>query len=96
MTKKEYLIKTLWQLESVRDLAPWLKIVVEHGWLWDGVLDTLITAVESGIHTASSEFAKQRMKKWLDALQKMKEIERQSSMQDEKELAELDKLIDDF
>jgi hypothetical protein len=29
MTKKEYLIKILENLESVRDLAPGLKIVVE-------------------------------------------------------------------
>lgn len=96
MTKKEYLSKILEQLEPIRDLAAGLKIVVEQWALWDDVLDTLIGAVESGIHTASSEVAKVKMKKWLDALQKMKEIERQSSMQDEKELAELDKLIDDF
>jgi hypothetical protein len=29
-------------------------------------------------------------------LERMKEIEKQSAMQDEKELAELDRLIDDF
>ena len=29
MTKKEYLIKILEQLEPIRDLAPGLKIVVE-------------------------------------------------------------------
>jgi hypothetical protein len=29
MTKKEYLIKILDNLESVRDLAPGLKVVVE-------------------------------------------------------------------
>jgi hypothetical protein len=32
----------------------------------------------------------------LDALTKMKQMEEQSAMQDEKELAELDKLIDSF
>jgi hypothetical protein len=36
------------------------------------------------------------MKKWLDTLQKMKQIEQNSAMQDEKELAELEKLIEDF
>lgn len=96
MTKKEYLLKILEQLEPIRELALGLKIVVEQWALWDDVLDTLIWAVESWIHTASSEASKTKMKKWLDALQRMKQIEQQSALQDEKELAELDKLIEDF
>ncbi len=94
MTKKDYLIKILENLESIWDLAPGLKILVEQWALWDDTLDTLISAVESGIHSARSEVAKLKMKKWLDALDKMKQIEKQSAMQDEKELIELDKLID--
>ncbi len=94
MTKKDYLIKILENLESIWDLAPGLKILVEQWALWDDTLDTLISAVESGIHSARSEVAKLKMKKWLDALDKMKQIEKQSAMQDEKELMELDKLID--
>ena len=96
MTKKEYLLKILENLESVWDLAPWLKIVVEQWALWDDVLDILIGAVESGIHSARSEVSKMKMKKWLDALEKMKQMEKQSDLQDEKELAQLDKMIDDF
>lgn len=96
MTKKDYLIKILEQLEPVRDLASWLKIVVEEGALWDDVLDTLIGAVESGIHSVKSEVAKEKMQKWLDALEKMKEMEKQSELEDEKELAELDKILDSF
>ena len=96
MTKKEYLIKILDNLESVRDLAPGLKVVVEQWALWDDVLDTLIESVESGIHSARSEVAKLKMKKWLDALENMKQIEKQSDMQDEEELAQLDELINNF
>ena len=36
------------------------------------------------------------MKKWLDALEKMKQIEKQSAMQDQKELSELDNLLNNF
>ena len=96
MTKKEYLIRILEQLETVRELAPGLKILVEQWALWDNVIDTLINAVENWIHSARSEISKQKMKKWLDMLEKMKHIEEQSAMQDEKDLEELDKLIDDF
>lgn len=96
MTKKEYLIKILDNLESVWDLAPGLKVIVEQWALWDDVLDTLIGAVESGIHSARSEVAKARMKKWLDALEKMKQMEQQSAMQDEKDLEELENMINNF
>ena len=96
MTKKDYLLKILEQLEPIWELASGLKVVVEQWALWDDVLNMLIGAVETGIHSAKSEVAKDKMKKWLDALERMKQIEKQSAMQDEKELAELDRLIDDF
>ena len=96
MTKKDYLLKILEQLEPIWDLASWLKIVVEEWALWDDVLDTLIGAVESGIHSVNSEVAKEKMKKWLDALEKMRELEKQSKLEDDQELAELDKMLDTF
>lgn len=96
MTKKDYLLKILEQLEPIWELASGLKILVEQWALWDDVLDTLKWAVESGIHSARSEVVKVKMKKWLDALERMKQIEKHSALQDEKELAELDRLIDNF
>jgi len=96
MTKKEYLLKILEQLESIRDLAKWMKILVEQWDLWDDILDILIEAVQWAVSTAKSEVDKQKLEKWLDALQKMKQMEQESKMQDEKDLAELDSLIDSF
>lgn len=96
MTKKEYLLKILNQLEPIWELAPGLEVIVEQWAFWDDVLDVLVWAIESGIHSARSEVAKIRMKKWLDTLEKMKHMEKQSAMQDEKELEKLDKMIDDF
>ena len=96
MQKKEYLLKILTQLESVRELAPWLKILVEWGDLSDDFLDSLMGTVELWIRSANSEIARIKIKKWLDALWRMKQIEEQSSLKDEKELAELDELINGF
>lgn len=96
MDKKEYLLKILTQLESIRDLAKWLKILVEEGNLWDDVLDVLINSVQWAVNTAKSEVDKNKLQKWLDALQKMKQMEEESKMQDEKDLKELDNLIDSF
>jgi hypothetical protein len=96
MDKKEYLQKILIQLEPIRDLAKWLEVLVEEWNLWDDVLDVLINAVQWAVSTAKSELDKKKLQKWLDALQKMKQMEEESRMQDEKDLAELDKMLEDF
>ena len=96
MNKKEYLQKILVQLEPIRDLAKWLKILVNEWNLWDDVLEVLINAVQWAVSTAKSEMDKEKLQKWLDALNKMKQMEEESKMQDEKDLEELDNLIDSF
>ena len=96
MNKKEYIQKILVQLEPIRDLAKWLNILVEQWNLWDDVLDVLINAVQWAISTTKSKLDKKKLQKWLGALEKMKKMEVESKMQDEKDLAELDSLINSF
>lgn len=96
MSKKEYLQKILTQLEPIRDLAKWLKILVELWNLGDDVLDIIINAVQWAVNTAKSDLDKQKLQKWLDALQKMKQMEEESRMQDEKDLAELDRILENI
>lgn len=96
MNKKEYLQKILTQLEPIRDLAWWLRILVEEWNLGDDVLDVLINAIQWAVNTAKTDLAKQKLQKWLDAIEKMKEIETESRMQDEKDLEDLDNLINSF
>ena len=96
MDKKEYLQKILTQLEPIRDLAKWLKILVDEWNLGDDILEILINAVQWAINTAKSELDKQKLQKWLDALNKMKEMEEESKMQDEKDLEELDKMLENI
>jgi predicted nucleic acid-binding Zn-ribbon protein len=96
MDKKQYLQKILVQLEPIRDLAKWLEILVEEWNLWDDALDILIDTVQWAVNTAKSDIDKEKLQKWLNVLQKMKQIEEESKLQDEKELKELDDLIDSF
>lgn len=96
MNKKEYLQRILTQLEPIRDLAKGLKFLVEQWNLDDGILDVLINAVQWAINTAKSESDKQKLQKWLDFLQKMKQMEEESKLQDEKDLAELERILDSF
>lgn len=93
MDKKEYLQKILTQLEPIRDLAKWLKILVDEWNLGDDILDVLINAVQWAVNNAKSELDKEKMQKWLDALQKMKEMEAESRMQDEKDVAQFDNML---
>ena len=96
MNKKEYLQKILTQLEPIRDLASGLKILVNEWNLWEDVLDILINAVQWAVNTAKTDLARQKLQKWLDAMEKMKQIENESKSQDERDLSELDRMIDDF
>lgn len=96
MDKKEYLLKVLAQLEPIRDLAKWLRVLVDEWNLWDDVLDVLINAVQWAVNTAKSEFDKKKLQKWLDALNKMKQMEAECKMQDDKDLEELDNMLDNF
>lgn len=94
MDKKEYLKRILVQLEPIRDLAKWLEVLVDEWNLWDDILDVIIESVQWAINTTKSELDKQKLQKWLDALQKMKQMEEESRLQDEKDLEELEKMID--
>ena len=96
MDKKEYLQKILTKLEPFRDLAPWLNILVKDWNLGDDVLDILINAIQWAIDTAKSDLARQKLQKWLDAVEKMRHMETESRTQDERDLAELDRIINDF
>lgn len=93
MDRKEYLQKILTQLEPIRDLAPGLKILVNEWNLWDDILDVLIEAVQWAVKTVHNEQKKAKLQKWLEFLQKMKQMEEESKMQDEEDLAELEKML---
>lgn len=96
MDKKEYLLKILTQLESIRDLAKWLEILVSQWNLWDDVLNVLISLIQWAVSSAKSELDEQKLKRSLAALQKMKQMKEENREQDGKDLAELDSLIDSF
>ena len=94
MQKKEYLSKILVQLEPIWNLAKWLRFLVEQWNLDDNLLDTLIDAVQWAVNTAKTEVARQKLQRWLDAMEKMREMEIESRLQDERDLAELDRMLE--
>ena len=93
---KSPLLKVLNQLEPIRDLAKWLKILVDEWNLWDDVLDILIEAVQWAVSTVKSDLDKEKLQRWLEALQKMKEMEDKSRIEDEKDLEDLDNMLENI
>ena len=96
MAKKEYLLKVLTQLEPIRNLAKWLKVLVEQWKFDENILDILIEAVQWAVDTAKSDLAKEKLQKWLDVMKKMEEIEEKSKIQDKKDLEELDQMLENI
>lgn len=96
MDKKEYLIKILTQLEPVWSLAKWLKILVEQWHLDDNLLDIITQAIEWAIHTTKNEISKEKLRKSLAAIEKIRKMEEESREQDEQDLAELEKLLEEI
>lgn len=96
MDKKEYLIKILTRLESVWDLAKWLKLLVEN-WNFDNdMLETLINSVQQAVNKTKNSLEKQKLQKWLDAMKWMREMEEESKIRDEKDLEDLDRILENI
>lgn len=96
MNRREYLLKILIQLEPIWNLAKGLRILVEDWNLNDDILETLIEAIQWAVHTAKSDIEKEKLSQWLEVLEKMKQMEEESQAQDQKDLSELDNLLDNF
>ena len=96
MDNKKYLIKILTQLEPIWNLAKWLRIFVEQWHLDNNILDIITQAIEWALHATKDKLAKQKLQKWLNALQKLREMEAESRKKDEEDLAELDRMLEEI
>lgn len=96
MDKKSYLLKVLTQLEPIWSLSKWLGFLVEEWNLDNNITDVLIEAIQWSIHNTKSIVDKEKLQKWLMALQKMKELEEKSIIEDENDLAALENLLDNI
>jgi len=96
MDKKQYLIKLLDSLSDIWPLAKWFKIILEKWDLDDVIVDMLMDALQWAIHSAKDQISSAKLKKWIDFLQKMKELEIKDKEQDQKDLEKLDELLNQF
>ncbi|EKD24902.1 MAG: hypothetical protein ACD_80C00145G0036 [uncultured bacterium (gcode 4)] len=93
MTKKEYILKILDALTGYRALARGLKILVEGNTLDDTTIDNLVDIFAKTIDEIQDSETKWKLQKSKDVLEKLKKIEREQHMRDEKWLDALDEMI---
>lgn len=96
MTKKDYLIQLLTALENDREIAWWLKTMIEKSLLSPEIIDGLQSIFAKTIATINDATQKQKLEKWLDVLQKLKEKEKSQQDLDQADVDTLDTLIQDI
>lgn len=93
MTKKEYILKILDATMEYFPLARWLKILVSSDALGDTAIDTLVDILTKTIDEINDNKARNKLQKSKEFLEKLKTIEQESHLKDEKSIAMLDDMV---
>lgn len=96
MTKKEYILKVLDATMDYFPLARGLKILVHGDALDNETIDTLVNILSTTIDEISDSEIKRKLQKSKDFLEKLKTIEQESHLKDEKSIAMLDTMLQDI
>lgn len=94
MTKKDYILKILDALMGSWPLARGLKILVEGDALDEDTVQKIVDIFAKTIDEIEDSKDKEKLIKSKNALEKLKQIEKEQHLRDEKSLEELDKMIE--
>ena len=94
MTKKDYILKILDALMGSWPLARGLKILVEGDALDENTVQKIVDIFAKTIDEIEDSKDKEKLIKSKNALEKLKQIEQEQHLRDEKSLGELDKMIE--
>lgn len=93
MNKKDYILKVLDATMDVFPLARWLKILVNAEALDDTTIDTLVDILSKTIAEINDGETKNKLQKSKNFLEKLKSIEQESHLKDEKSIEILDTML---
>lgn len=93
MTKKDYILKVLDALIGTWPLARGLKILVEGNALSEETIDSLVDILSKTIDGLQDSKTKEKLQKSKDIIERIKHIEREQHLRNEKSLGELDEMI---
>lgn len=91
-SKKQLLIKILKKLQPYRDLADGILALIESGYADEKAIDGVIHVMANSIRTLKDDEQKTILQKWLEMVQKIKDMEENEKMSEE----ELDNLLADI
>ncbi len=90
--KKDLLIKVIGKLKWHWDLAEWILALLESSYIDDNSINGLISLVSRSIKLCKNSLDTNKMKKWLEKIQKIKELENAEEISEE----DLEALLEDI
>ena len=94
--KKQLIIKVLERLKWYRDKAEDIIILLKSSYCTEELVDSVINRINVAIKTVEKDKDKNTLRKWIEAIQKIRQREEQEEMTDEELDAELDSLLDNI
>jgi hypothetical protein len=94
MTKKEYLRKllsTIWT--DIFPIAPDIISLIENDQASDAMIDSLYLLFHNAIKNTDNTLDKQKLEKWLKFLDKLKSLEEEQDITDQKDINNLDEIL---
>lgn len=96
MNQKEYIIKILDKLSAYRPIAKWLKVLLNQDKLDDEQVKWLLVIFEHSIKEVSDKTQKEKLQTSINAIKKMQLLESGQSKQDQKDIQDLDKNLENI
>jgi len=93
MDKKEFVLRILDTIKDNRDMAPWLKLLVENNALDDKTIDTLVWVFREAAAKTENVQAKQALEKGASMVEDLHKKEETEHEQDLADLAELENMF---
>lgn len=96
MSKKEYILKLLETLIDIREPAKGLKLLVENNEMDEATIEKLYNAFKASVKEVVQGVEKEKLEKGILFLEKLKTLEADGKKQDEKDLEELDQMLENM
>ena len=96
MSSKEYILRLLDTLQEMWPLAPGLRILVNANMVDDRLIDILIQTIETSIETTKDQTQKATFEKAKTFLQTLKDKEIIDRQQDQKDIIQLETMLQDI
>lgn len=96
MTKKEYVLSILNAVKDTRNMAPWLKILLENDSVDDTVIDTLVKLFRDAAAKTNDQKSKMALEKSATLVENLHDKEEVEHEKDLADLAELESMFKDM